>query len=54
MRDFDRDYEMRNNQDFDTGVYHKFAYNRQENKDALSQEEGEEIKKNDEDAKQQQ
>ena len=26
VRDLDRDYEKCNNQDFDTGIYHKFAY----------------------------
>ena len=33
VRDLDREYEMRNNQDFDTGVYHKYAYEREQNEE---------------------
>ena len=38
MRELDRNYEKLNNQDFDNGVYHKYAY-KQKNKDAKNQEE---------------
>ena len=38
VRELDRNYEKLNNQDFDNGVYHKYAY-KQKNKDAKNQEE---------------
>ena len=33
VREMDRQYEKFNNQDFDNGVYHKYAYNQGKNKD---------------------
>lgn len=48
VREIDRNYEKMNNQDFDNGVYHKYAYkqkgkkagdNKEENKEELKEEE---------------
>jgi hypothetical protein len=36
VRDLDRQYEKFNNQDFDNGVYHKYAYNQGKNKEGNS------------------
>ncbi len=33
VRELDRQYEKFNNQDFDNGVYHKYAYNQGKNKE---------------------
>lgn len=47
VRELDRQYEKFNNQDFDNGVYHKYAYNQgkgnqnaEEEKKRLEDEEG--------------
>jgi hypothetical protein len=34
VRELDRNYEKLNNQDFDNGVYHKYAYKQKGKKDA--------------------
>ena len=43
VREIDRNYEKLNNQDFDNGVYHKYAYKQKgknnEKKDDLKEEE---------------
>jgi hypothetical protein len=40
VRELDRQYEKFNNQDFDNGVYHKYAYNQGKNKDGEKDGEG--------------
>jgi hypothetical protein len=50
VREMDRQYEKFNNQDFDNGVYHKYAYNQGKNKDGTDQDnplQEEEIKQSD-------
>ena len=42
VREMDRQYEKFNNQDFDNGVYHKYAYNQGKNKDDANKGELEE------------
>ena len=44
VREMDRQYEKFNNQDFDNGVYHKYAYNQGKNKEDEKNEEDEGLK----------
>ena len=37
VRELDRNYEKLNNQDFDNGVYHKYAYKQKKGKQAEEQ-----------------
>ena len=41
VRELDRAYEKFNNQDFDNGVYHKYAYKNQGNKEGGTTQEEE-------------
>jgi len=50
VRELDRAYEKFNNQDFDNGVYHKYAYKNQGNKEG-DKEEGKEEEKVEEEEK---
>ena len=43
VRELDRNYEKLNNQDFDNGVYHKYAY-KQKKKDGKDGEKGDDLK----------
>ncbi len=38
VRELDRQYEKFNNQDFDNGVYHKYAYNQGKGNQAAEEE----------------
>lgn len=42
VRELNRQYEKFNNQDFDNGVYHKYAYNQTKSKDGKLKEDGNE------------
>jgi len=44
VRECDRQYEKFNNQDFDNGVYHKYAYNQGKNKEEDKKAEAEAAK----------
>lgn len=52
VRELDRNYEKLNNQDFDNGVYHKYAYKQKAKKDPDSREDGKEIDLKEENIKQ--
>jgi hypothetical protein len=47
VRELDRAYEKFNNQDFDNGVYHKYAYKNQGNKEGDKEDNKEEEDKAD-------